>query len=126
MIRLRGDPHRDSVARKNLAAQQAELLSALLDRGAPPSGFDPGRLRVQSDALVSKRRRVVTRLRPELSELGERLPELFESYARSNPRRTGMSAGADAESFVEWLQDQGILDRPMLWWWGRFLRWMRT
>lgn len=115
---------RGSAARRDLAAQQAQLLSALVAAGEPPPGFDPDRLRAQSDALLAKRRRVVGKLRPEVEELGGRLPELFEAYGRNNPRRIGTSARDDADSFVDWLRARKLVDRSKLWRLRRFLRWL--
>lgn len=110
---------RGTRARKNLAAQQEQLLFALLAGDGQPPGFQPDRLRAQTDALLAKRLRVVRKLRPELDALGDRLPELFDAFARHTPRRTGTSARADAGHFAEWLQARGFLRRPKFWWWRR-------
>lgn len=90
--------------RKRLAAQQQQLLGALLGQAEDPPGFDQEQLRVQQRALLNKRRRVVAKLRPELAEeLGERFQPLFDSYAADHPRRPGQRARADAARFARWL-----------------------
>jgi hypothetical protein len=98
--------------RDRLAAQQSELLSALLGQSADPPGFEPEQLRVQRWSLLAKRRRVVARLRPDLPEqLGDRFSSLFDAYAAERPRRTGGSARDDAAEFARWLSRHGVLRR---------------
>ncbi|GAB3679010.1 hypothetical protein [Saccharopolyspora tripterygii] len=93
-----------SDARKRLAAQQQQLLAALLGRAEEPPGFDRDQLRVQQRALLNKRRRVVAKLRPDLVEkLGERFPPLFDSYAAEHPRHPGQRARTDAAGFARWI-----------------------
>ncbi|TWF93854.1 hypothetical protein [Saccharopolyspora dendranthemae] len=90
--------------RERLAAQQQQLLAALLGHAEAPPGFDQDQLRVQQRALLNKRRRVVAKLRPELAEeLGERFQPLFDSYAVEHPRRPGQRARADATRFARWI-----------------------
>jgi hypothetical protein len=99
--------------RERLAAAQGELLRALLADGPVPSGFDPERLRVEANALLSKRRRVVAMLETEAcSELEDRFVPLFNEYAHAHPREIGTRARQDAQAFVEWLWEQGHLARP--------------
>jgi hypothetical protein len=94
--------------RDRLAAAQAGLLRALLTDGPTPPGFDPERLKVEADALLSKRRRVVAMLEPEpCAELGDRFAALFDEYARTHPRTVGSKARADARAFVEWARERG-------------------
>lgn len=103
--------------RRRLAAQQAELLSALLGQGGDPPGFEAEQLRVQRTALLAKRRRVVARLRPDLpAQLGDRFPSLFHNYATEHPRLTNDTARHDAAEFARWLSDHGVLRRR---WWRR-------
>lgn len=91
-------------ARRDLAARQAELLTALLAGGPVPPGFDPDRIRVETRALHAKRRAVAMRLRPDLvDELAERFTPLFDEWATNRPRRTGTSFHADMDSFAAWL-----------------------
>lgn len=107
------------MSRERLAAQQAELLGALLGQGHDPPGFDRSQLRVQQQALLDKRRRVVTRLRPDLPErLGDQFRSLFEHYAAEHPRAAGAKARADAARFVSWLSRRGELRRRR-WTWRR-------
>jgi hypothetical protein len=99
--------------RDRLAEAQAELLRALLADGPGPAGFDADRLRVEANALRSKRRRVVAMLEPDAcAELEDRFVPLFDEYARAHPRATGSRAREDARTFVEWLGDEGHLRRP--------------
>lgn len=88
----------------DLAARQAELLTALLAGGPVPPGFDPGRIQAQTRALHAKRRAVAMRLRPDLvDELAERFVPLFDEWAAGRPRRTGTSFRADMAAFAAWL-----------------------
>ncbi|TCO52457.1 hypothetical protein [Actinocrispum wychmicini] len=104
--------------REQLAEAQAELLRALLAGGPTPSGFDPERLRVEADALLAKRRRVVAMLEPDArAELDDDFVQLFNEYARTNPRQVGTRAREDAAGFVEWARGQGRLERPRTRWW---------
>ena len=108
-------PDGDAVdrARANLAAQQAELLGALVAEGAEPEGFHAERLRTQSRMLRAKRRGVVSRHCPELEQqLGERFGPLFEQYCREHPPRAGISARDDARRFRDWLVRRGVADDP--------------
>jgi hypothetical protein len=103
------DPPSPAAARERLGRAQAELLAALVAGGDPPAGFDAGRLRVQADALVAKRRRVVAALWPQLpAALGDRYAGLFADYARSNPRPTA-GARADGRAFAAALVRAGEL-----------------
>jgi hypothetical protein len=105
-------PQRDRVA-----AAQAALLRAVLADGPAPAGFDPGRLRVEAEALRAKRRRVVAMLQPEpCAALGETFATLFDDYARTHPRAVGTSAREDARAFVTWARERGHLRRR---WWRR-------
>lgn len=104
-------------ARERLAAQQGELLRALLAGGVPPAGFDPERVRAEVIVLRNKRRRVVAYIRPDiLEELGARFAELFESYAVAYPKFEGTRARDDAERFGRWLIERGELKKPKRRW----------
>ena len=108
------------MSRSELAAQQALLLRALLADGPAPSGFDSGRLRAQADALLSKRRRVVWHLRPDLaSALDDRFGSLFAEYALRHPKTVDVRARQDADRFGLWLVEQGHLAPPRRSWWSR-------
>ncbi|WP_020671914.1 hypothetical protein [Amycolatopsis nigrescens] len=106
--------------RERLAAQQAELLRALLAGGSAPAGFDQDRLRTEVQALRAKRRSVVGYLRPDLPDaLGDRYRALFDAYAAGHPRAEGTRARQDADAFAEWLVERGELPRPRRrfpWW----------
>lgn len=98
--------------RQRLAAQQAELVAALVRGGEEPAGFDGEQLRVQREMLVGKRRRLVERLRPDLAErLGDRFRGLFDSYAAEHPRPRGSGVRDDAGAFTRWLRHHGHLRR---------------
>ncbi|RZS43624.1 hypothetical protein EV193_102605 [Herbihabitans rhizosphaerae] len=101
------------MSREELAEQQAALLRALLAGGEVPPGFDAERLRVEADALLAKRRRVVAMLRPDLPEaLGARYRELFDTYGRAHPRHVGTGMRADANAFADWLRERGEISAP--------------
>lgn len=105
--------------RERLAAQQAELLRALLGDGAPPPGFDADRLRVEARALLNKRRGIVAVLRPDVADaLGEKFRPLFDAYARAHPRQAGSRAREDAAAFAEWAVARGepAPPRKRRWW----------
>ncbi|MEJ2853034.1 MULTISPECIES: hypothetical protein [unclassified Saccharothrix] len=105
--------------RERLAAQQGELLRALLGDGEPPSGFDQERLRVEARALLNKRRGIVAALRPDLADvLGDRFRPLFDSYARAHPRQAGTRFREDAAAFADWAVARGELPAPrkQRWW----------
>ncbi|NUT93337.1 MAG: hypothetical protein HOY78_15085 [Saccharothrix sp.] len=105
--------------REKLAAQQGELLRALLGDGAPPSGFDPERLRVEARSLLNKRRGIVAMLRPDVADaLGERFRPLFDTYARAHPRQAGTRFREDAAAFADWAVARGELPAPRKrrWW----------
>ena len=89
-------------ARDELAARQAALVAALVADGPIPPGLDAGRVRIQSDALLRKRRRSVMRAAPELAvALGESFAAAFAEHAASGPK-SGNSAD-DAAAFARFL-----------------------
>ena len=105
------------MSRERLAAQQAELLRALLAGAPTPDGFDDHRIRAQAHALLAKRRRIAWHLRPDLAdELGDRFGPLFTEYAADHPKVVGLRARQDAERFGLWLVAQGYLPPRRRWW----------
>jgi hypothetical protein len=114
----RPDP---AAARDRLAAAQTRLLAALVAGAPPPSGFDPARLRIQTDALIAKRRQVVARLRPDLVEsVGARFAAEFDAYARTQPRPAA-GARADADAFAQTIPRAGTAsNRRTRRWRGRW------
>lgn len=105
--------------REELARKQADLLRALLAGGAPPAGFDAGRVEVEVNALRAKRRRIIAYLRPDLqAELGARFRPLFDTYAVAHPKQASTRARQDAAEFADWLADRGELTPPPKprWW----------
>jgi hypothetical protein len=106
--------------RDRLAAAQADLLRALLADGPIPPGFDEKVLRVEAEALLAKRRRVVAQLLPEAAgELGDRYRPLFDEYAGTHPRLEGTRYRDDAAQFQEWATAKGMLAAPRRRWWRR-------
>lgn len=90
--------------RQNLAASQQELVRALVAGGAPPYGFDEGRVRAQAHALLLKRRRGIERAVPEVvSALGESFAAKFTEWAGANPPRTDSCTHDDAAAFAAWV-----------------------
>ncbi|GAA5072625.1 hypothetical protein HNP84_003791 [Thermocatellispora tengchongensis] len=89
--------------RARLAAQQHDLLAALVAGGAHPPGFDENRLRIQAASLIAKRRGLVAKVAPDLvRKLDGRFAALFTEYARGRPKPPGGSR-ADARAFAAWL-----------------------
>ncbi|WP_326833830.1 hypothetical protein VSH64_02580 [Amycolatopsis rhabdoformis] len=98
------------MSREALAARQAALLHALLTGAPPPPGFAPDRLRLEADVLLTKRRRLVAHLRPDLAEtLGERFGALFAAYAAEHPKTDAIRARDYADAFAAWLAARGDL-----------------
>ncbi|PJN21633.1 hypothetical protein CG736_32240 [Kitasatospora sp. CB02891] len=103
LIRDRADAEL-ALARRNLAARQEELLTALVAGGPAPAGFDPTHLHTQSEGLLAKRRETVGHLMPELPELlGPDFAPLFRRYAVGRPLTGGYRA--DAHAFAAWALD---------------------
>ncbi|AEW97055.1 hypothetical protein SCATT_46840 [Streptantibioticus cattleyicolor NRRL 8057 = DSM 46488] len=90
-------------ARERLARGQAALLSALVEGGPVPAGFDPVRIRATGRALAAKRAAVVARVAPELPViLGAGYRPAFTAYAMANPL-CGGGYRRDALAFAEHL-----------------------
>ncbi|WP_329085967.1 hypothetical protein [Streptosporangium sp. NBC_01469] len=99
----------DDAAREALARAQTALVAALVAGEEAPRGFDRERLRIQEAGLISKRRRTVARLRPDLAALlGDGFAGEFDAYARGRPKPQGGSH-ADARDFAERLRAAGRL-----------------
>ncbi|MDT8914079.1 hypothetical protein [Amycolatopsis sp. PS_44_ISF1] len=101
------------MSREDLAARQAALLEALLTDAPTPPGFDSVRLRIEADVLLTKRRKLVAHLRPDLPEtLGERFRPLFGAYAAEHPKAVTVRAREYADAFSTWLIARGELPKP--------------
>ncbi|WP_030910899.1 hypothetical protein [Streptosporangium amethystogenes] len=99
----------EDAAREALAGAQAALLAALVAGEEAPPGFDRERLLIQESSLISKRRRTVARLRPDLAALlGDDFAAEFDAYARGRPKPPGGSH-ADARDFAGRLRATGRL-----------------
>ncbi|MET8052322.1 MULTISPECIES: hypothetical protein [unclassified Streptosporangium] len=99
----------EDAAREALAGAQAALMAALVAGEEAPPGFDRERLLIQESSLISKRRRTVARLRPDLAALlGDGFAAEFDAYARGRPRPPGGSH-ADARDFADRLRAAGRL-----------------
>lgn len=95
-------------ARTRLAAMQAELVSALSGRAAPPAGFDADRVQATAAALASKRRHAVARAWPGLAEaLGQQFVERFDGFAATTPMPHMGGPLADGRMFLRWLAVRG-------------------
>lgn len=106
------------MSREALAAQQAQLLRALLADGDPPPGFTAEDLQREAKALRSKRRRVTAMLRPDVAEeLGEQYVAAFDRFARTHPKSVDTRARQDADDFADWAIAEGMLAAPRRSWW---------
>lgn len=104
-----GETVSEDAARQALAGAQAALVAALVAGEEAPPGFDRERLRIQEGGLISKRRRSVARLRPDLAALlGGGFAAEFDAYARGRPKPPGGSS-ADARDFAGHLRAAGLL-----------------
>ncbi|OAH15474.1 DUF692 domain-containing protein [Streptomyces jeddahensis] len=108
-------------ARQRLALAQASLLSALVGGTPVPEGFDRARLKVQSQALTSKRADVIAKVAPELPGiLGDTYRASFLAYARKQPMTGGYRR--DALGFAEDLllagkPEDAEIRRQLTQWW---------
>lgn len=103
------EPEAGDAAREALARAQTALVAALVAGEEAPRGFDRERLRIQESSLISKRRRTVARLRPDLAALlGDGFAGEFDAYARGRPKPPGGSH-ADARDFADRLRAAGRL-----------------
>jgi hypothetical protein len=83
---------------------QAALVSALTGRGAPPAGFDAGRLRAAKSALTAKRLEAVARAWPGVAEaLGDCFEEHFHTFTMTTPLPRIGGPLADGRAFLHWL-----------------------
>ncbi|MFI6904084.1 hypothetical protein ACIBKY_22680 [Nonomuraea sp. NPDC050394] len=97
--------------RRRLEEAQERVVAALVTGARAPEGFDAERLRVQAASLVSKRRGVVARLRPDAAlAAGADLRAEFAAYAAA---RTTPPKGyrEDADAFAAWLEERGRLPK---------------
>jgi pimeloyl-ACP methyl ester carboxylesterase len=97
-----------NAARERLAAEQAEVVRALVAQGPLPVGFHEARFRAFARSLVNKRRQALVRAWPSLIRvIGKAYPEKFTSYAETHPLPEGASTLADGREFLRWLEPQG-------------------
>ncbi|MFC4008260.1 hypothetical protein ACFOY2_13595 [Nonomuraea purpurea] len=111
-------------ARERLAEAQARVVAARVALAEVPRGFDPGRMRAQAASLVSKRRAIVARIRPDTAvAAGPDLAAEFAAYARSRGEPPP-NYRTDADDFAAWLRERGRMPDPprRSRWWSRLLR----
>ncbi|MEO3872559.1 hypothetical protein ABGB18_27425 [Nonomuraea sp. B12E4] len=111
------------VVQRRLAEAQGRVVAALVAGAEPPEGFDPERMRAQAASLISKRRGIVARIRPDVvAAAGGDLAAEFAAYARA---RTAPPPDyrTDADDFAAWLRERGRLPDPprRARWWSRLL-----
>ncbi|MFI6391289.1 hypothetical protein ACIBHY_21415 [Nonomuraea sp. NPDC050547] len=102
--------------RRRLEEAQERVVAALVTGAPAPEGFDADRLRAQAASLVSKRRGVVARLRPDAAlAAGADLGAEFAAYAAA---RTAPPKGyrEDADAFAAWLEERGRLPKRSRGW----------
>ncbi|MFD0470172.1 hypothetical protein ACFQ0B_18945 [Nonomuraea thailandensis] len=88
-------------------------MAALVAGAEVPEGFDPERMRAQSASLVSKRRAIVARIRPDTAQAaGPDLAAEFAAYARARATPPP-DYRTDADDFAAWLRERGRMpDAP--------------
>ena len=98
-------------ARTRIAADQLELVRALVGNEIAPDGFDGPRIQAAADALLKKRAHSVARAWPELAgSLGANFEERFARYARSRPMlQDGVAPLLDGRRFAHSLAREGHL-----------------
>jgi len=97
-------------ARATLAAEQAALLTALLQRGTVPAHVDPERARALRGSLRSKRLRTVQRVWPRTAAaLGDRFASSFAQYALEHSTQPAHGPLADGMQFICWLGARDVL-----------------
>lgn len=97
--------------RQHLAEQQAMLVGALVNRGAPPAAMDPARVSLTARTLLNKRSRAVEKALPRMAEaMGDQFAARFQAYAAESPLDDDAD---DALRFVRWLLRQGALGDPV-------------
>ena len=101
--------------RSDLAAMQAELVSALVGHSAVPIGFDSARIQTVVTVLAAKRLRAVRHAWPGLArDLGDRFAERFRAYALSNPLPRKGGPLADGRAFVRFLAADELPETAIL------------
>ena len=97
-------------ARTRIAADQLEVVRALVGNEIAPDGFDRARIQAAADALLLKRAHSVARAWPELARsLGPTFDERFARYARSQPMLQGVGPMLDGRRFAHLLAREGHL-----------------
>lgn len=92
--------------RTELARRQAELVRALAG-GEAPQGFDAGQLTIAAESLLLKRTGMIRKAWPALAaSLGDRLIELFSSYAAMSPPPNPNEI--DGLQFARWLRERKL------------------
>jgi uncharacterized protein (UPF0276 family) len=93
--------------RARLAAEQSQLVDALVSGSPPAAAFDARRVDAAAAALVGKRAHEVARGHPFLVDaLGAQFRPQFAAYVATHPLPAGGGACSDATAFSEWLAGQ--------------------
>jgi hypothetical protein len=112
----------DEERRRRLAEAQGRVVAALVAGAEVPEGFDPERMRAQSISLISKRRAIVARIRPDTAQAaGPDLAAEFAAYARTRATPPP-DYRTDADDFAAWLRERGRMPdapAPRRRWWSR-------
>ncbi|WP_222871445.1 hypothetical protein [Nonomuraea sp. PA05] len=108
--------------RGRLAEAQGRVVAALVAGAEVPEGFDPARMRAQAASLLSKRRAIVARIRPDTAmAAGPDLAAEFAAYAAARPAPP-QNYRTDADDFAAWLRERGRMPEdqaPRRRWWSR-------
>jgi hypothetical protein len=94
-------------ARARIAAEQTELVRALIGVAPCPQKFDAERVRVSVIQLHEKRKMALKKVWPGLGQgLGDRFGSLFDAYAREHTHPEWGHGLADGLAFAKWLEEQ--------------------
>ncbi len=101
--------------RERLAADQAELVRALVAGAPVPAGFDADQVCLAARSLVNKRLREVALAWPALARcLGQSYRERFGAFARGHPPPAQGGPLADGRAFAATLASSELDDDARL------------
>ncbi|HZU96554.1 MAG TPA: hypothetical protein VFF73_07685 [Planctomycetota bacterium] len=91
--------------RARIAAEQTELVRALVGVAPCPQRFDAERVRVSVIQLHEKRKMALKKVWPGLGQgLGDRFAPLFDAYAKEHTHPEWGHGLADGLAFARWLE----------------------